>query len=73
MNLSFALNYAWGKLDPTGYRVVNLALHFFAAMLLMFASFWLKLRDEEKLMLQEFPERYAAYRRRAKCIIPFVL
>ena len=45
----------------------------FAAMLLMFASFWLKLRDEEKLMLQQFPERYAAYRRRAKCVIPFVL
>jgi protein-S-isoprenylcysteine O-methyltransferase Ste14 len=41
--------------------------------LLMFASFWIKLRDEEKLMLQQFPERYADYRRRAKCIIPFVL
>lgn len=41
--------------------------------LLMFASFWIKLRDEEELMLQQFPERYADYRRRAKCIIPFVL
>jgi protein-S-isoprenylcysteine O-methyltransferase Ste14 len=37
------------------------------------ASFWIKLRDEEKLMLQQFPKRYADYRRRAKCIIPFVL
>ena len=45
----------------------------FVATLLMFASFWIKLRDEEKLMLQQFPERYAAYHRRAKCIIPFVL
>jgi len=45
----------------------------FAATLLMFASFWIKLRDEEKLMLQQFPDRYAAYRRRAKRIIPFVL
>ncbi len=35
VNYSFALNYAWGKLDPTGYRVVNLALHFAAAMLIM--------------------------------------
>src|SRR6266513_398568 len=45
----------------------------FVGTLLMFASFWIKLRDEEKLMLQEFPERYADYRRRAKRIIPFVL
>ena len=45
----------------------------FAATLLMFASFWIKLRDEEKLMLQQFPERYADYRRRTKSIIPFVL
>jgi protein-S-isoprenylcysteine O-methyltransferase Ste14 len=45
----------------------------FVGTLLMFVSFWIKLRDEEKLMLQQFPERYADYRRRAKCIIPFVL
>jgi protein-S-isoprenylcysteine O-methyltransferase Ste14 len=45
----------------------------FLGTLLMFASFWIKLRDEENLMLQQFPERYADYRRRAKCIIPFVL
>ena len=45
----------------------------FAATLLMFASFWIKLRDEEKLMLQQFPERYADYRQRVKRIIPFVL
>jgi protein-S-isoprenylcysteine O-methyltransferase Ste14 len=44
-----------------------------AGTLLMFASFWIKLGDEEKLMLQQFPERYAAYQRRAKRIIPFVL
>jgi protein-S-isoprenylcysteine O-methyltransferase Ste14 len=45
----------------------------FLGTLLMFASFWIKLRDEEKLMLQQFPERYADYRRRTKCIVPFVL
>src|SRR5215471_444194 len=45
----------------------------FAATLLLFASFWIKLRDEEQLMLQQFPDRYAAYRRRVKRIIPFVL
>src|SRR6478736_8052287 len=45
----------------------------FLGTLLMFASFWIKLRDEEKLMLQQFPERYADYRLRAKRIIRFVL
>ena len=45
----------------------------FAATLLMFASFWIKLRDEEKLMLQQFPEQYAAYRQRTRRIVPFVL
>jgi protein-S-isoprenylcysteine O-methyltransferase Ste14 len=45
----------------------------FVGTLLMFASFWIKLRDEEKLMLQQFPKRYADYRRRVKRIIPFVL
>lgn len=45
----------------------------FAATLLMFASFWIKLCVEEQLMLQQFPHRYTAYRRRVKRIIPFVL
>jgi protein-S-isoprenylcysteine O-methyltransferase Ste14 len=43
------------------------------ATFLIFASFWIKLRDEEQLMLQQFPDRYAAYRQRTKRIIPFVL
>ena len=45
----------------------------FVGTLLIFLSFWIKLRDEEQLMLQQFPERYAAYRQRAKRIIPFIL
>ena len=43
------------------------------AMLLAFLSFWIKLSAEEKLMLQQFPDQYQFYRRRVKCIIPFVL
>src|SRR5215471_12528710 len=45
----------------------------FAGVLLMFASFWIKLGREEGLMLQQFPERYAAYQQHVKRIIPFVL
>jgi protein-S-isoprenylcysteine O-methyltransferase Ste14 len=45
----------------------------FVGVLLMFASFWIKLDREETLMLQQFPKRYAAYQERVKRIIPFVL
>ncbi len=43
------------------------------AVPLVFASLWIKLRYEEKLMLQKFPAEYAAYQQRVKRIIPFVL
>jgi len=38
-----------------------------------FASFWIKLIDEEKIMLRQFPDQYAAYQQRVKRLIPFVL
>lgn len=34
VNLSFALNYAAGGLDPAGYHLVNIALHAMCALLL---------------------------------------
>jgi protein-S-isoprenylcysteine O-methyltransferase Ste14 len=43
------------------------------AMPFVFASLWVKLRAEEKLMLKKFPNEYAAYQQRVKCLIPFVL
>ncbi len=39
----------------------------------VFVSIWIKLRYEEKLMLQKFSDEYAAYQQRVKRIIPFVL
>jgi protein-S-isoprenylcysteine O-methyltransferase Ste14 len=42
-------------------------------IVLVFVSFWIKLSDEEKVMLKQFPEQYAAYRKRVKRIIPFVV
>ncbi len=33
VSLSFALNYAWGGLDVTGYHVVNVALHALCSLL----------------------------------------
>jgi protein-S-isoprenylcysteine O-methyltransferase Ste14 len=43
------------------------------AVILAFASFWIKLTEEEKLMLQQFPDQYRSYQQRVKRIIPFVL
>ena len=43
------------------------------AMPFVFMSLWIKLRYEEKVMLKQFPNEYAAYQRRVKRIIPFVL
>jgi protein-S-isoprenylcysteine O-methyltransferase Ste14 len=42
-------------------------------ILLLFVSFWIKLGDEEELMLKQFPDQYSAYQQRVKRIIPFLL
>jgi protein-S-isoprenylcysteine O-methyltransferase Ste14 len=43
------------------------------AMPFVFVSLWIKLRFEEKLMLEKFPNEYAAYQQRVRRLIPFVL
>jgi protein-S-isoprenylcysteine O-methyltransferase Ste14 len=43
-----------------------------AGLVLVFVSFWIKLREEERIMLRQFPNQYAAYQQRVKRIIPFV-
>jgi protein-S-isoprenylcysteine O-methyltransferase Ste14 len=40
---------------------------------LVFASYWLKSRVEEKLMMETFPEEYPEYRRRVSALIPGIL
>jgi len=42
-------------------------------LVLVFISFWIKLSDEERVMLKQFPAQYAAYQHRVKRIVPFVL
>ncbi len=36
-------------------------------------ALWLKLRTEEKFMLETFGEQYTAYRQRVKALIPYVI
>ena len=41
-------------------------------LVIAFVVFWLKSRDEERLMTRHFPDEYAAYRARVKALVPFV-
>lgn len=36
-------------------------------------AFWIKMNQEESLMLQHFPDSYPAYRRSVKAIVPFLI
>ena len=40
---------------------------------LLFAGFWIKLRQEEVLLTRYFPTEYPAYKTRVKALIPLVL
>jgi protein-S-isoprenylcysteine O-methyltransferase Ste14 len=40
---------------------------------LLFLSCWIKLQQEESLMVKHFEETYLEYRRRVKALIPFVI
>jgi protein-S-isoprenylcysteine O-methyltransferase Ste14 len=40
---------------------------------LVFIGFWIKLKQEEKLLLRHFPADYPAYRKQVKALVPFVL
>ncbi len=43
-----------------------------AGLFCVFAGVWIKLRQEEKLLMQHFPEEYPAYKARVKALVPFV-
>jgi len=43
------------------------------ALVFYFAGFWIKLKQEEKLLRRHFPSEYPAYQARVKALVPFVL
>ncbi len=45
----------------------------FIAFAIFVFGFWLKARQEERLLTRYFPEEYPRYRARVKALIPFVL
>src|ERR1022692_4602486 len=44
-----------------------------AGLALFFVGFWIKLRQEERLLVRSFPEAYPAYRARVRALVPYVL
>jgi len=36
-------------------------------------GFWIKLKQEERLMMRHFPDEYRVYRRQVKALVPFVI
>jgi len=42
-------------------------------LLLLFGGTWIKLRQEETLLLRHFPDTYPSYQKRVKALIPFLV
>lgn len=45
----------------------------FLALVSFVVGFWIKLRQEERLLLRAFPEEYPVYQARVKALIPYVI
>jgi protein-S-isoprenylcysteine O-methyltransferase Ste14 len=43
------------------------------ALPLMTAAFWIKLKQEERLLLRHFPHDYPAYQKEVKALVPFAI
>jgi protein-S-isoprenylcysteine O-methyltransferase Ste14 len=43
------------------------------ALLLMGIGFWIKLSQEERLMMRHFPEAYPLYKKQVKALVPWIL
>lgn len=56
-----------------GAAMLSGALAGFVLALALALGFWLKARQEERLLTRQFPEAYPAYMRRTKALIPGVL
>lgn len=48
-------------------------VHSWLGFLLLCVGFWIKLKQEERLMLQHFPDEYPAYQSQVKALVPFII
>ena len=51
----------------------NGRLHSWLGFLILCIGFWIKLQQEESLMLRHFPGEYSSYRTRVKALLPFLI
>jgi protein-S-isoprenylcysteine O-methyltransferase Ste14 len=47
-------------------------LHAGIGLVVCIVGFWIKLRQEEALMIRHFPDTYPEYKQRVKALVPFV-
>ena len=45
----------------------------FIGLLVLFTGFWIKLKQEERLMIKHFGNKYLDYKKRTKALIPYVI
>jgi protein-S-isoprenylcysteine O-methyltransferase Ste14 len=48
-------------------------LRCFLSLVVVGIGFWIKLKQEERLMLRHFPAEYPAYQKQVKALVPFVI
>ena len=48
-------------------------LHCWLSIVLTSLGFWIKLTQEERLLLRHFPDEYPAYQQQVKALVPFVI
>lgn len=48
-------------------------LHCWLALPVIAAAFWIKLKQEERLLLRHFPQDYPIYMKQVKALVPFVI
>ena len=65
--------YAGHLLLGLGTAIASGRLVAFAGLVSFVVGFWIKLTQEERLLLRSFPDEYPAYKARVKALIPFVL
>lgn len=64
--------YTGHLLMGTGTAIASGLLVAFAGLTMFVVGFWIKLNQEERLLLRGFPDEYPAYKARVKALIPWL-
>ena len=56
-----------------GTAIVVGRFHSWLGFLLLCIGFWLKLKQEETVMLRNFPDEYLVYKKQVKALVPFLI